>query len=147
MGMTRVESSKVIDLPLEEVFASVRDPVQHLQWESSTLQVEQTSESPIGMGARHRGAIRFLGRRIDWTSEVTSYEPNTRVVFRVDAGSMELDESWILEPVEGGTRVTFVFEGELRGFWRLVGPIAVRMWQRQAEKDLANMKVVLEAQA
>ena len=145
--MARVEASVVIKRPVGEVFAYVSDETNSPEWESYVLEAEQTSEGPMGLGSTLRGVGQFLGRRMEWTSQITGYEPNRKVDSKIDAGPMQLEESTTFEPVEGGTRVTKVYEGEPGGFFKVAERIVVRMLQRQVEGDLANLKDILEAQA
>jgi hypothetical protein len=60
---------------------------------------------------------------------------------------MSIEQSLTFEPVEGGTSFTMIGEGETGGFFKLAEPILNRMWQRQLEGMLANLKDILEAQA
>ena len=143
--MRRVEASVVINRPLEEVFGFVRNPVDHPQWETSQFDVEQTSEGPMGVGTTFRGGIRLLGLPIDWTAECTGYDTDGELEFSVNAGPLQLQEILTLEHIEAGTSFTIVYEGDLRGLVRLAGPIVVRVFQRQVESDLANLRDILEA--
>ncbi|NIQ79714.1 MAG: hypothetical protein GTN93_16860 [Anaerolineae bacterium] len=145
--MRRVEASVVINRPLEEVFAFVRNPVDHPQWETAQFDVEQTSEGPMGVGTTFRGGIRLLGLPIGWTAECTGYDPTRQLEFRVNAAPLQLQEILTLEPIEAGTSFTIVYKGDLRGLFRLAGPIVVRVFQRQVESDLANLRHFLEAPA
>jgi uncharacterized protein YndB with AHSA1/START domain len=147
VGMARVQASVVINRPLEEVFAFVRNPVDHPQWETAQFDVEQTSEGPMGAGTTFRGGIRLLGLLVGWTAECTGYDPNRQLEFRVNAGPLQLQEVLTLEHIEAGTSFTIVYEGDLRGLFRLVGPIVVRVFQRQVGSDLANLRDILEAPA
>jgi uncharacterized protein YndB with AHSA1/START domain len=147
MEMARVEASVVVNRPVEEVFAFAINPENDTQWESGILEVEQTSEGSIGVGTTLRGVGHLLGQRIEFTSEVTEYQPDRRVDYAIAAGPMHLEESYTFEPVEGGTRVTLLLEGEPGGFFKLAEPIVVRMYQRQMEGNLANLKDILEARA
>ena len=105
------------------------------------------SAPSIGVGATFRGVIYRMGRRIEWTSEITHYEPSKKVSLKATGGPMRFEESMAFEPVEGGTRLSVVSEGESEGFIKLADSILARMWQRQIEVDLANLKDLLEAQA
>lgn len=145
--MARVEASVLIDRPLEEVFAFVRNPVDHPQWETAQFDVEQTSEGPLGVGTTFRGRIRLLGVPISWRAKCTAYETDRGLEFNVNAGALQLREILTLEPTGVGTRFTIVYEGELRGLVRLAGPLAVCIFQRQVEGDLANLRGALEARA
>jgi len=142
--MVRVVANVIVKLPIERVFDAASDPETHLQWETSTIKVIKVSVGPMGIGTKHQGSVRFLGQRINWESEVIEYHPNSRVVYSITAGSMQFKEKWHFEDVEQNTKVTFIFEGDLRGFLRLFSPVAVWAWQRQAYKDLAKMKTILE---
>ena len=145
--MARVEVSIVINRPVEEVCAYLCDIRNSPEWQSHILEAEQTSEGPVGVGSTFRGVATFLGRRMEWTSEVTEFEPNRRSKEKSAVGPMPLEETFTFEPVEGGTRVTLIGEGEPRGFFRLADPIVVRMFRRQVEANLANLKEILEARA
>jgi len=147
MEMARAEASVVINRPVDEVFAYVDDIGNASQWQSYVLEVEQTSEGPKGVGTTERGVMQFLGRRIEWAAEITEHEPNRRIKDKITAGPMLVEHSITLEPVEDGTRLTLVAEGETGGFFRLAEPIVARMFQRDVEANLANLKDILEAQA
>lgn len=144
--MARVEASVVINRPAEEVSAYLNDIRNAPEWQSGLLEAEQTSEGPVGVGTTFRGVLLFLGRRLEWTSELTEYEPNRKWKEKIAAGRLSLEQSLTFEPVEGGTRVTLVGEGEPRGFFRLADPIVVRMMQRDVEGNLARLKDILEAE-
>ena len=143
--MVRVEANTIVKLPVEEVFKSAGDPEIHLQWETSTVKLDKLSTGPMGKGTKHRGDVKFLGQIINWESEVANYIPRSKVEYNIAAGSMKFKEVWNFEEVEKNTKVTFIFEGNLQGLLRLISPIAVREWQKQANKDLATMKDILEA--
>ncbi len=57
----REQHSVLIDQPLEEVFAYITDVNNNSLWQSSTLETEQTSEGPIGVGTTYRSVSKFLG--------------------------------------------------------------------------------------
>lgn len=141
-----MEASVVINRLVEEVFAYLSDVRNWSQWNPSFLEGEQTSEGPVGVGTTARGVSQFLGRRMEWTGEVTEYEPNRKVEEKITSGPMSMELSLTFEPVEGGTRLTFVGEGEIGGLFRMADPIVKRMMQRQLEGNLTNLKDILEAQ-
>jgi uncharacterized protein YndB with AHSA1/START domain len=145
--MARMEASVVINRPTDEVFAYVSDPGSWPQWEAGLLEAEQTSEGLVGVGTTFRGVNQFLGRRMEWTSEVMEYEPNKKIEQKLISGPMSMEQSLTFEPVEGGTRLTLAGEWETGGFFKLAEPIVTRTGQRQLEGNLANLKDILEAQA
>jgi uncharacterized membrane protein len=144
--MPRAEASVLIDRPVEEVFAFVSNPENDEQWESDISEVAKTSEGPLGEGATYRGVLHFLGQHIEWTSEITAYLPNEKVEFSVTTGPIQLEERATFEPVQGGTKITVVYDGDPGGLFKLATRVVVRMWQGQIEGNLAKLKEVLEGQ-
>jgi uncharacterized protein YndB with AHSA1/START domain len=142
--MARMEASVVINRPIDEVFAYVMDAGNWTEW-AGLPEAERTSEGPVGVGTTLRGVSQFLGRRGEWTSEVTEYEPNRKMEQKIIWGPMSIQQSVTCEPVEGGTRFTMVSKGETGGIFKLAEPVVNRMMQRQLESNLANLKDILEA--
>ena len=147
--MPRVQASVVISRPVEEVFEFVTNPENDPQWQSAILEAERTSVGPMGVGTTEQGVAKVVGKRIDWTAEVTEYEANRKVKYEVTGGPLSAEQTVTFEPVEGGTKFTLVLEleQEMGGFIRLAEPIVTRMIQRDIETDLANLKDILEAEA
>ena len=145
--MARVEASVVISRPVEEVFAYLNDVRNWPQWNSTILEAEQTSEGPVAVGATARGVSQFLGQRIEWTGEVTEYEPNRKLKEKIISGPMRMEQTLAFEPVEGGTRLTIAGEGEFGGLFKLAQPVMNRRMKKESEANLANLKDILEAEA
>lgn len=145
--MARIETSVVINRPIDEVFAYLNDVRNWPQWNSTLPELEQTSEGPAGVGTTYRGVSQFLGQRMQWTSEITEYEPNRKVKQKIISGPMSIEQSLTFEPVEGGTRFTIAGEGEFGGVFKLAQPVVNRRMKKESEANLAKLKDILEAGA
>ena len=145
--MARNEIKIVINRPIEEVFAFVSNSENLPRWRSTSLEVKKTSEGPLGVGSTFKGRFTFLGRQFDGNVVVTAHEPNRVFVSKMAEGPFPLETGYTLEPVENGTHVTFVVEGEPGGFFKLAEPLVVSMARRVYTTDLQNLKEMLEAQA
>ena len=143
--MAKFEQSVTIDRPLEEVFAFVSDPGNGKQWRSGLEEAELTSEGPLGVGSTFREVERFLGRKMERTSEITEFEPNSKCSFKSTSGPIAFHATISFEAQEDGTRVSMVADAEVGGFFRIAEPIVARMGRRQMETDMANLKDLLEA--
>ena len=141
----REELSVVIDRPIEEVFAFATEPENEPLWQSTSLETEQTSGGPVGVGTTFRNTSKFLGRRIDSTYEVTENEPPRRQCVRATSGPIPGSGCYLFEPAEGGTRFTQRFEAEIGGFFRLAEPLVARAIRRQMEADMETLKDLLES--
>jgi uncharacterized protein YndB with AHSA1/START domain len=145
--MIKIETSIVINRPVEEVFEYMSNAKNNPQWQSGAQEVIKTSEGPIGVGTAYKSVNRLLGRRLEATVEFTAYEPNKRVAGKVTSGPVPFRFENIFEPTEdGGTKVMNSGEGEPGGFFKLAEPLVGRMVQRQVEANFANLKDMLEAQ-
>jgi len=144
--MARAEASVVINRPVKEVWDYLDDPANSPEWMGNMLENEQTSEGPTQLGTTYRGVVSFLGRRLEWSAEVTEFEPYGRIKRKVTTGPLVFEQTDILDPLEGGTRFTSIMEGELQGFFRLADAIVVRIMQRDLGGDVARLKDILEAE-
>jgi uncharacterized protein YndB with AHSA1/START domain len=139
----RMEHSVVIERPPAEVFSYLTDPANVPEWQSTAL--EAISEGPMQQGARMSEVRKFLGRKMETTLEVTAYEPGRRFGLKVISGPVPFSVDQTLEPMNGGTRIDVVLEGEPGGFFKLAEPLVERALRRQVEADFAQLKDILEA--
>jgi uncharacterized protein YndB with AHSA1/START domain len=145
--MIKMETTVVINHPIEDVFAFVSNIEKLSQWAGPVLEAKQTSEGPVGVGTTSTRVVQFLGQRLETTHEVTEYEPNRKISFKSSSGPIPIEERFTFESVEDGTKGTFSGEVEAGGFFKLAEPIVARMLKRQMESDVNNLKELLEAQA
>ncbi len=145
--MAKIEVSTVISRPVEEVFAVLSNEENRPKWSATTIEVKKTSEGPIGAGTTWLGVDRIFGRRMQRESVFTEYEPNQKVTQKSTSGAIPFEVQLMYEPVEGGTRVIVIAEAQLRGLFKLVEPLLLRLRKRQFASDLANVKAMIEANA
>ena len=143
--MVHIEFSIDVDRPPSEVFAYLTDAGSLPEWQSSA--VEAHWEGDKARGAHVKEVRKFLGRRMESDLEVTEYEPDQRFALKVLSGPVPFSVRHTLEPRNGGTRLTFVGEGEPGGFFKLAEPIVARTAERQFKSDFETLKEVLEAKA
>ena len=145
--MPKVEVGTTIDRPVEDVFAVVSNVEHNPRWSAATLEAEQTSPGPVGVGSTARVVIKLFGKRFESVSTITEFEPNRKLAAELKSGPFPFRGTWIFEPVDGGTRVTVNAEAESGGFFKLAEPLFVSMGKRQLQGDLANLKDLMEGGA
>ena len=142
----KIETSVVINKSVEVVFEFMANPENDMLWQSGVLGSRKTSEGRMGAGTTEESEFQFLGRRIKSTLEVTEYEPHRKIEYKTISGPIPFKVSYIFDSLaEGGTKVTFVMEGDAGGFFKLAEPLVARTVQRQWETNLATLKDILEA--
>lgn len=144
--MIEVESRVVIERPVDEVFAFVADQTNAPRWQQGLVEVRRTTEGPIGVGTRHTAVRQFLGRKMELTNEYVGFEPNERVTFEADSGSMRLEASYLTEAVPRGTQLTCRMLIEPRGPMRLLQPLVARGMRKESAADDRTLKELLESE-
>ena len=144
--MTKVETSIVIQRPIEEVFAFLSNRENNPKWVSELTEVSKTSDEAVGVGTRWREIRKFLNHRLEYEYEYVEYEPNRKITTRSKSGPFPLEFQSRFENVEGGTRIQSTIQGEPGGFFKLAEPLLMSIVKRQLETALANLKDLMEAQ-
>lgn len=141
-----VETQIEIDRPRADVAAYAADPDNATCWYKNIAAVAWQSPKPLRIGSQIAFGARFLGRRLDYTYEVTELVPAERLVQRTAQGPfpMETTYSWADSPA-GGTTMRLRNRGEPAGFSKLAAPIMASAIRRANQKDLARLKAILEA--
>jgi uncharacterized protein YndB with AHSA1/START domain len=125
-----------------EVFAFLADGTTAPQWRAGVLDIRPKSGG--GQGAIYvQGVKGPFGRRIPADYEITAYEPHRRLAFRAIAGPVRPEGSYELEPVDGGTRVTFSLRCTPSGLARLMTPMVAKT-MRSEVAQLDRLREVLE---
>ena len=145
--MAKIETSIVINRPVEEVFAVVTNVENNPKWSSAFIEAKKTSAGPIGVGTTWRIVGKLFGQRIETEQECTEYGPNRKFAQKSKAGPIPVQTQQTFEPVEGGTRVSIDGTIEPGGFFKLAEPLFANMIKRTVEADFANLKDLMEARA
>jgi len=71
-----VQTSIVIDRPIEQVWAYLDDHTHELDWRSPSLKrLNQVGKDPVGVGTRYEGVINVGPGDYPYVNELTRYEP------------------------------------------------------------------------
>jgi uncharacterized membrane protein len=145
--MERYELNTVINRPIEEAFAFLENLENDLKWRREWVDARKMSKGTIGIGTRFSLFAKAFGRRIETVYETIEYEPNRLAAWKAMSGPLPLTFRRTFEHVEGGTRITIIYEAELRGFFKLVMSLLAGSVKRQHEGDLRKLKELLESHA
>jgi uncharacterized protein YndB with AHSA1/START domain len=142
MSMPEATNTVEIHRPPDEVFAFLADGETGPQWRAGVLDVRLRSGD--GVGAIYEQGVKGpFGRRVPADYEITALEPGQHIAFRAIAGPVRPEGSYELEPVDGGTRVTFSLSCSPSGFAKLMTPMVAKT-MRSEVAQLAKLRDVLE---
>jgi uncharacterized protein YndB with AHSA1/START domain len=140
--MPRASSEIVINSPREDVFAFLADPENDPQWRSGVLDLKRVSGS--GIGARYTQGIKGpRGRRIPADIEITELVPGKTIAFQTITGPVRPRGRYQLDSADGGTRVRFELESDVKGVKRLLGPMVQKTMNSEVGQ-LVSLKRVIE---
>lgn len=119
-----MEIREVVDLPRppEVVFPYLAEFEHLADWDPATVRVSSRTPGPLAVGTSYEVVSAFRGREVDLRYEVVAYDPPRRVVLHGTSDSVDAVDEMTFEPVDGGTRVTYVARFSFHN--RLVGMIA-----------------------
>ena len=140
-----VLSEVVIDRPQEVVAGYAADPAHAPDWYVNIDSVDWRTPPPLRVGSRVAFRARFLGRRLEYTYEIVSFEPGRLLVMRTAEGPFPMETTYTWAPqASGGTVMTLRNRGEPAGFARVGAPVLSAAMRRANRKDLARLKALLE---
>ena len=141
--MPRASSEIVIKRPREDVFVFLANPENDPQWRSGVLDLKRVSGS--GIGARYTQGVKGPGgRRIPADIDITELTPGEAIAFRTIAGPVRPRGRYVLAAADGGTRVRFELEVDLKGVKRLLAPMVQKTMNTEVGQ-LESLKRVIEA--
>jgi uncharacterized membrane protein len=143
--MVTHEVAITIYRPIQEVFAYVSDFQKSLEWQSGLVESKRISEGAQGVGAQYVGARNFMGRKLESTIELTSFEQDKQFAYKSIAGSTHFHQSFSFEPADGGTRVSSSIEMETGGLLGLAKPLILSSLKHDMGADFETLKKRLEA--
>ncbi len=141
-----VQTEVTIDRPRTTVAGYAADPDNAPSWYENIERVAWLTAKPAAVGSRISFVARFLGRKLEYTYEITTFAPDEKLVMRTAEGPfpMETTYRWDDTP-SGGTLMTLRNRGEPAGFSKLAAPLMASAMRRANNKDLALLKKILEA--
>jgi len=141
----RVQRSGTIKQPVERVFEYISTPENDPTWVPVSFRHHKISPGPLHVGSITEEDVAFLGRRMRYVWEVWHYEPPSAFSARTVSGSLPATIHLLLEPLDSGTELTLVVDAELRGFYKLMGPLMKWVVQRHFTTQLRTLKNLLES--
>jgi len=142
--MKKFDTSIIIQRPIEEVFAAATEFNRLPAWRSGLIDAAITSEGPIQSGATYRFNIKAMGKALETTGQIETYEPPAFYGWKATSGPFPMSGSIRCEAVAEGTRITDTLEAEPGGFFKLAEPLLMKQQRNQMEKDLKQLKDLLE---
>jgi len=122
----------------------VMDPANDTRWIKALDSVRTLGDGPVGPGTRVERIASFLGRRIEYVNEIVELVPGERLGVRSVKAPFPMEVRYELDEAGDGTRMRIRATGDASGFYRVAGPLLGAAVRRGIERDLDELKKVLE---
>ena len=140
-----VKTEVVINRSKDDVARFAMNPGNDPSWIGGIVEARTLTDPPFNKGTKVARVATFLGKRIKYVTEVIDYEPTGRLVMHSVKGPFPMTIRYQFEETGGGTLVRIQNQGEVRGFFKLAGPVVAGLLKRSVTRDLAKLKELLEA--
>ena len=147
--MGQVQRQITISAPAKTVFGYLADFPRHAEWAAHRLQLQQTSEGPIGVGTTFACTGHMMGRDSHDQVTITEFVPDSKIVFEADGDTGKFRHFLVLQEEGEGTRFTKGFETLQSRFpFSLIAPVlGPLLFPRAIDGDLKRIKANLEGEA
>jgi uncharacterized membrane protein len=143
--MIRVTEVVKINRPSKIVFDFIANFENNPRWQSGMVEAHFTSEGSLKIGSTYSQLAKFLGRSVESTFEVVELDPGKMVKASSTSGSFPITFTRIVRPIEDGSEVTAIVEGDASGFYKLAEPLLTRMVAGSIHGDYQRLKKLMES--
>jgi hypothetical protein len=140
-----VNGNIVIKRSIEDVFDFVADERNEPRYNPQMTRADKVTEGPIDVGTKFHSVITGAGGGADMTIEFTEFDRPRRIAETIRMSNMNINGVLTFEPVSGGTRMSWLWDLEPRGVYKVLRPIIRRIGERQELRVWSQMKKVMEA--
>ena len=130
----RAELTIEIARPPEEVFAYLTDVSRVPEWQAGVKSAELRD-------GRIEESRSLFGRELHTTLEIVEQEEPTLFTVRALDSPVAFRVRHVLEPADGGTRLTVTADGDVPGF---AAGLLARRAEKHFRKDFDRLKQILE---
>ena len=147
--MISAEASVEIARPVADVFRFVADPANEPAWHTDVISGRLEPAGEPGAGKVLHGRFKAFGRTADAVADVTTFEPDRRIVYAFRAATFGLRPTltYSFERVDAGTRFTRRVDAEPFGVFRILAPIMGGQIAKRSAGFVQNLKRRLESQS
>lgn len=143
--MSQTNVIRLIDAPVDKVFAVVSDISQYSKAIPHLINIEFLSEQRTGVGTRFRETRVMKKREVSTELEVTEYIENEKVRLVSDEGGTIWDTVFTFTEDNGMTHLKMSMDAKAYKFLaRLINPMIKGMIKKAIESDMDEVKKYCE---
>ena len=143
--MVDVKAEITIDRPIRIVAEYASNPDNAPEWYENIKSIEWKTDKSLAVGSKLAFVAEFLGKRLDYVYEVVELIPKQKMVMRTADGPFPMETTYTWTKIDDETtKMTLRNRGNPSGFSKVVAPFMAMMMRRTNNKDLKNIKKIIE---
>jgi hypothetical protein len=129
------------------VFDFVTDERNEPRYNPRMLNVQLTTDEPIGLGSTFRAEVKTPRGSMPMTIEFTAFDWPRRLASATRSSMMETVGAITFDPAAEGTRMRWAWEVRPGGILRLMPAVVALVGRRQERNVWGSLKRLLESEA
>jgi carbon monoxide dehydrogenase subunit G len=146
--MPRLHEIIQTSLPPQDTFAFIADFANSQIWDPGTVSSKRIGGTSVGAGTSYALTVKVGSGTAPMVYTIETYEPDTRVVLRGEGKSVSALDDIRFEPTaDGGTKVDYTADIELKGWMRLLTPFLGGAFKKLGDDARTGMTAALAERA
>jgi len=139
-----LETTFTVDRPIGEVYEAWMDLERSPEWADPVIERRKLTEGPVGVGTTYLARDQFPGRIMEFTVEITQYDPPAMVAAAWDG---VMGGGWTARFRETGGTTAVDLEADVtpRGWLKVMSPIISSFARKAMVKDMQAFATWVES--
>jgi carbon monoxide dehydrogenase subunit G len=142
-SIVRLEETRFVDRPLEEVFDYTADFGNIVAWDPGVISSQRTDSGPVEIGSTFEVEVKFGSSAMPMTYEIAEFDRPDRVVLIGRGKSLVAVDDIRFSRADNLTRIDYTADLDFRGWMALVAPLIPGRLRKVGEKALDGLAGVL----
>jgi carbon monoxide dehydrogenase subunit G len=146
--MPRLHETIDTRLPQQDTFDFIADFANSQVWDPGTITSKRIGGTGVGTGTSYALTVKVGRGTAPMVYTIETYEPSTRVVLRGEGNTVTARDDIRFEATaDGGTRVDYTADIQLKGWMRLLTPFLGGAFRKLGEDARTGMTAALAERA
>jgi hypothetical protein len=134
---------ETLHFPQEIIFGVITDIPHHVDWVEEPVELVSLSNGPAKLGTKWEQNANRLGKKLVTLNTCNIYEKNRNFGWKSEK-PFSAQVTFLLEPAQDSTTLTWTIESEEVGIVQLVEPLLIKQIDEMIQKSLVRLKEYLQ---
>jgi carbon monoxide dehydrogenase subunit G len=144
----RIEATAEFKCTPEELWPYLEQPEKIVLWMKGVEGLVADQPGPTRVGSTAKMRIREGGKVQVYDERITGWDPPHHLALVMSGGGfpagMEMNVAYTMTRAGAGTRMDYLCEAELKGLYKLFGPVGTAMARKQLKGFFQTLRGLVE---